>query len=423
MNIIKSEYIFIEPFPQSGFLLERNHFVYRYFLFKRLIRYIKSTNYIKQHDWVYRPVRFIYVFLAWFMPSRLVNLLSNKYALATGLEYFTTLSNQVKAIVLKNKDILNYSPVFLIEDFTIRKKRNSRGFKAVVFLLSPLDGTPKHILKLATYDGGINALKRENEIIEQVRGIDNLQNIKLPRTIKYEKIGEIIYIIEEYLDGIHMDYDLPVSKHMVFNKKVIEHFKLAFNAMGELHNKTKIKEMPLTNTLIEEFVERTVKPFKIGPMQGQYKNIKIKLVEILSQYKGKYVPYSFVHGDFVPSHCIIRKNGINVVDWESGQPEWLSFDEPFYFTINYIMRVIRSEDSVLLKNDLIDLIKCTKDWSKLLNAAISEYSFTRNDYLDLKYFIRFRSLEILFDAINKEPKKTKENEILINDLLIGLNDA
>jgi len=132
------------------------------------------------------------------------------------------------------------------------------------------------------------------------------------------------FMLEEFINGIHIDYDEPES------------IRAAAKILSKLHKAPLPKpnflitwEDPLLNLLeelikmYEDYRNRRIKNFRLIEYGGILLN---KLQKITPKYKDLFKPNSIVHTDVVNDNFLISNEGIKIIDWEKPRIEDESYD-------------------------------------------------------------------------------------------------
>ncbi len=190
----------------------------------------------------------------------------------------------------------------------------------------------KHILKIAFYFNRITELKKEYDIISNIKDY-----INVPKIYKYIEKENYSYILMEYIDGTNLVDLLKEDKdkrQIIFDLgkllKRINDFKINDKKEPKSYLNTELDNA--YNNMLNNLLDKT--EFVINGNEIDPK----ELLNKLRDSKPNDINVNFLHGDFRPKNIIYKNDKYYVIDFG------LSHIGDFYFDLAIILYYFNVEE-------------------------------------------------------------------------------
>lgn len=174
----------------------------------------------------------------------------------------------------------------------------------ITYKLDYQEDNISYVLKLSDDFVGINELKYEVKVMEELSDIDFVPNVYL--SLFNNELG---FSIREYIDGVPIDEsNLDIEEIVSVCGKIlkdIHNIEVSFDDIKTHQNRLIEAEYNVNNNRVDE-----------ADFEEEYQNYSAKeLYTKFLESNCEIKMNTFTHGDFNFPNIIYSKNGIKVIDW------------------------------------------------------------------------------------------------------------
>lgn len=211
-----------------------------------------------------------------------------------------------------------------------------------VMTLGPA-GRETAVLKLPVSDKALTNLKRQDEMLSDLRADANLTgwHVQLPQVVAAAWSFPGAFVVEKKIPGVPAEkylLDPRIRSHVLAN---------AAEVIGELHRRTS-ELVTVEDTLVESWVGKPMRVVSslLGEHHATQRRIEKVATELKAALLGRVVPVSRIHGDYSPQNILLRADGSEVtgiVDWDLSASQQLPALDVVHLLLSTRMLVERKE--------------------------------------------------------------------------------
>jgi hypothetical protein len=239
------------------------------------------------------------------------------------------LAKTVFSLVDKISYPLSEPAVLLLDDYPTM----NRG-QRVLFFFEGQNQTPFAVMKCS---GGKQAhrISWEHQTLQRLRlEASNQFGSKLPRAVRFTEIGGVSLLLETFLEGRSIYYEM---RNSLFPQRLVsQHLKKALDWLIQFQTETLRRKERLSSSLRRSIIDENLRQVEneFGLAVDEQKMIA-HARQLAVKLDGVELPVVARHGDFWPRNLVLEEERAGVVDWEHFQREDLPFEDLFLFPTSY----------------------------------------------------------------------------------------
>lgn len=268
-----------------------------------------------------------------------------------------------------------------------------------VMTLGPA-GRETAVLKLPVSDKALASLKRQAEVLSDLRADANLTgwHVQLPEVMAAAWSFPSAFLVEKKIPGVPAEKYLldPLSRSHVLTN--------AAEVIGELHRRTS-ELVIVEDTLVESWVGKPMRVVSslLGDHHATQRRIEKVATELKGALQGRVVAVSRVHGDYSPQNILLREDGseiTGIVDWDLSASRQLPVLDVVHLLLSTRMLVERKELGDVLCSRLTQTAP-----SALERSLVEASHFTPNEApLDFRTLVLLSWLRHVESSVNKNTR-------------------